>query len=61
LLKQGNISEEQLDMAMSISSKFMTPAMMLISAIFVGAFSGLIISLITSIFTQKKPVDDFVE
>jgi prepilin signal peptidase PulO-like enzyme (type II secretory pathway) len=61
ILKQGNVTEEQLDVAMSLTSKLMTPVMLFFSAIFGGALSGLIVSLITSIFTQKKPVDDFVE
>lgn len=61
LVKQGNLPEEQLDMAIEMSMKFQKPAIMFIMNIFGGAFIGLIISLITSIFTKKLPKDDFSE
>ena len=59
LVRQGNISEEQLDMAVEMASKFRKPAIMFFMNIIGGAFIGLLISLLTSIFTQKKPVENF--
>lgn len=61
IVRQGNLPEEQIDMAVEMATKFQKPAMMFVMAIFGGAFIGLIISLITSIFTQKKPKEDFSE
>ncbi|MCG6186775.1 DUF4199 domain-containing protein [Maribellus maritimus] len=61
IVKQGRVPEEQIDMAVEMSAKFQTPTMMMVMGIFGGALIGLIISLITAIFTQKKPVDDFTE
>lgn len=61
LVRQGNLPEEQIDMAVEMSAKFQKPAMMLVMNIFGGAFIGLIISLITSIFTKKVPKEDFSE
>lgn len=61
MVKQGRVPEEQMDMALEMSSKFQTPGMMVVFGIFGGAFIGLIISLITAIFTKKNPTDDFTE
>jgi phage shock protein PspC (stress-responsive transcriptional regulator) len=61
IVKQGRVPEEQMDMALEMATKFQTPGMMMVMGIFGGAFAGLIISLITAIFTQKKPQDDFTE
>ena len=61
IVKQGRVPEEQMDMALEMATKFQTPGMMMVMRIFGGAFAGLIISLITAIFTQKKPQDDFTE
>jgi uncharacterized membrane protein YcjF (UPF0283 family) len=61
LVRQGNLPEEQIDMAVEMSAKFQKPAMMFVMNIFGGAFIGLIISLITSIFTKKAPKEDFSE
>jgi len=61
IVRQGNVPEEQIDMAVEMASKFQKPAMMFVMSIFGGALMGVIISLITSIFTQKKPVEDFSE
>ncbi|MFW6257830.1 MAG: DUF4199 domain-containing protein [Prolixibacteraceae bacterium] len=57
LVKQGNIPEDQLEAAVEMTAKFQNPVMLMLIAIFGGTFIGLIISLITSIFTQKKPSD----
>jgi len=61
LVLQGNVPEEQIDMAVEMATKFQKPAIMFIMNIFGGAFIGLIISLITSIFTKKAPKEDFSE
>ena len=61
IMKKGTVSEEQMDMAVNMASKFQTPVMMMVMGIFGGTFMGLIISLITSIFTQKKPSAEIVE
>lgn len=56
ILEQG-IPEEQLDTAMNMAMKFQTPPVMAVMGIVGGAFIGLIISLITAIFTKKNPSD----
>lgn len=54
LVTQRNVPEEQLDMMMEMVSRFDDPAVMFVMNIFSGALTGLLISLLTSIFTQKK-------
>ena len=61
MAQQGNISEEQLDMAVNMATKFQKPIIMFLMAIFGGAFMGTIISLITAIFTKKNPSDEVPE
>jgi predicted DNA repair protein MutK len=61
IMKKGTVSEEQMEMAVNMATKFQTPTMMLVMGIFGGAFIGTIVSLITSIFTQKKPTEDLTE
>lgn len=56
ILEKG-IPEEQLDTAMNLAMKFQTPPFLAIMGIVGGAFIGLIISLITAIFTKKNPSD----
>ncbi len=58
IIKQGRVPEEQLEMAVNMATKFQTPFMMLVMSIVGGAFLGLIISLITAIFTKKNPTDE---
>ncbi len=58
IVKQGNVPEEQMDMAVEMASKFQKPAVM---GVLGGTFIGLIMSLITSIFTQKKPTEEITE
>lgn len=58
LVRQGNIPEEQIDAAVEMATMLQSPVMMMIIAIFGGTFAGLIISLITSIFTRKKPSEE---
>jgi hypothetical protein len=48
------LSEEQIDTALSFSRKFMTPAALFIGTMLSTVFFGFIISLITSIFVMKK-------
>lgn len=59
IVEQG-LPEEQIDMAVAMASKFQTPGMMAVMNIFGSAFTGLIFSLITSIFTQKKPENELI-
>lgn len=58
IIKQGRVPEEQLEMAVNMATKFQTPFMMMVMSIVGGAFMGLIISLITAIFTKKNPTDE---
>jgi len=52
------MSEDQIEAAMSMTSKMMTPAWMSIVGLFGSVFSGTIISLLTSIFVKKQPNED---
>jgi formate/nitrite transporter FocA (FNT family) len=56
IVKQGRVPEDQIDTAVEMASKFQKPPMMFLMGIFGGTFIGLIISLLTSIFTQRKPL-----
>lgn len=58
MLQQRGVSEEQLEMAVNMATKFQTPLMMFIMAIFRGAFMGLIVSLLTAIFVKKNASDE---
>jgi len=49
-----NISDEELDSALSISQAFMKPGIMAISTTASYTFLGFVMSLITSIFLKKK-------
>ena len=61
IVKQGNMSEEQINAAVEMSSRFQSPTMMVVMSIVGGTFIGLIISLVTSIFTKKNPSKEVVE
>lgn len=61
IIQQGKVPEEQIEMAVNMATKFQKPIIMFAMAIFGGAFMGLIISLITSIFTKKNPSDEVPE
>jgi hypothetical protein len=52
--EKGTMSEEQVDQAMAMTAKFMTPEMMLIFGFIFGIIFGVIVALIVSLFTQKK-------
>ncbi|HMQ00941.1 MAG TPA: DUF4199 domain-containing protein [Cyclobacteriaceae bacterium] len=53
-MEERGMSDEQIDQAMEFSAMFMSPMAMLIFGIVGAVFIGLILSLIVSIFTQKK-------
>ncbi len=55
-MMQKGLPEAQLDAAMAITRKFQKPVVMAVSAIFSYAIIGLVVGLITSIFTKKAPV-----
>jgi spore maturation protein SpmB len=57
MLKQG-LNEDQIEQAMSIASKMMTPGWISIMSILNGVIYGTIISLISSIFIKKQPNED---
>ena len=48
------ISDEQLDLGLSITSKFMQPHWMMIMGVLGGTFMGFLFSLIISIFLKKE-------
>ena len=48
------ISDEQLDLALSMTSKFMQPHWMMIMGVLGGTFMGFLFSLIISIFLKKE-------
>ena len=51
---EGKMSEEQIDQAMSMASKFMTPESFLIIGLIFGVIMIVIIGLLITIFTQKR-------
>jgi len=57
MLKKG-MSEDQIETAMSIASKMMSPAWLSIMGLFGSVFMGTVVSLITSIFVKKQSNDD---
>ncbi|HCW06852.1 MAG TPA: DUF4199 domain-containing protein [Cytophagales bacterium] len=57
--EKGNLSDEQIDQAMQMTAKFMTPESMLIFGLIGGLVILCIVSLIVTIFTQKKNPDPF--
>lgn len=58
--EKGNLTEEQIDQAMQMTSKFMTPESMLIFGLIGGFIMLLICTLIVTIFTQKKAPEGMV-
>ena len=55
------ISDEELDLAMDITTKFVQPHWMLILGVLGGTFMGFIYSLVISIFTKKENLFEFEE
>ena len=60
MMKKG-MSDEQIEMAGQMMSKFQNPAVIVVSSLLTFAFFGFIISLITSIFVKKKIDEDAFE
>ncbi|MHA7110019.1 DUF4199 domain-containing protein [Sunxiuqinia elliptica] len=60
MLQQG-MSEEQIEMAGEMMSKFQSPIVIVISSLFTFAFIGFLISLVTSIFIKRKQEEDAFE
>ncbi len=58
---ERGVPEEQLDMMINMATKFQKPPIMAAMAIFGGAIMGLIISLLTGIFTKQNPSDEVPE
>jgi DNA-binding XRE family transcriptional regulator len=52
--RNPEMTQEQLDMAFSITEKFMNPAWMSVSSFFGSLFFGFVLALIVSIFLKKK-------
>jgi hypothetical protein len=57
-LLQRGMNEDQIEAAMSISSKMLTPGWMSIMGLFGSVIFGTIVSLVTSIFVKKQPSED---
>jgi len=57
-MMQKGMTEEQVEAAMSIASKMMTPGWMSIMGLFGSVFIGTIVSLVSSIFVKKLPSED---
>ena len=57
--EKGTMSEDQIETAMSMTAKFMTPEMMLVFGLVFGIIGTVIIGLIVTIFTQKKNAESF--
>jgi hypothetical protein len=55
---QKGMSEDQIEAAMSVASKMMSPAWMSIMGLFGSVLIGTIISLITSLFIKKQANED---
>jgi len=60
MIEQG-LSDAQIDQALTISKRFQTPVIMAITAIITYVIAGVIIGLIASIFTKKKPSEEIEE
>lgn len=58
---EKGMSEEQIDATIGIVSKLQSPPIMAVMAVVGGAVIGLIISLLTGIFTKKNPSDEVPE
>ncbi len=54
----SGMSEDQVEAAMSVASKMMTPGWMAIMGLLGSVISGLLISLVTSIFVKRLPGED---
>lgn len=59
LEKNPQLTAEQADMAMSISKKFLNPAIAIPATVVMFSFIGLIFSLIVGAFVKKEPNQSF--
>jgi len=57
--EKGTLSEEQIDQAMQMTAKFMSPEMIVAFGLFFGVLFGIIVALIVGLFTQKKNPEPF--
>ena len=55
---QKGMTEDQIEAAMTMTSKMFTPGWMSIMGLFGSVFIGTIISLLSSIFIKKQPNED---
>ena len=60
LIDRG-MGEEQISQGIAISQKFQTPVILAIGALISSVITGLIVSLISSIFIKKNPTDEVPE
>lgn len=60
MMKQGNMTDQQLEMALEMAKKFTTPVTIAVGVIISFVFWGFLFSLITSFFLKKKsnPFDE---
>lgn len=54
-MEKNGMSDDQIDMALSMTKILMTPEVMLFTGIFGAIIGALIVGLIVSIFTKKNP------
>ena len=54
----SGMAEDQIETAMEVAGKFMTPGIMAIMGLFSAVFMGTIVSLVTSIFVKKQSSQD---
>ena len=54
------ISDKELDLALSITTKFMQPHWMMIMGVLGGTFMGFLFSLIISFFVKKENPNEIV-
>ncbi len=59
-LEESGMADAQIEQAMEMTEKFMTPGMMLIFAVVGTVFFGLILSLVISAITQKKRPEQLI-
>ncbi len=56
---KGNLTDDQIDQAMTMTAKFMTPGMMFIFGLIFGVIIICVVGLVVTIFTQKKNPEPF--
>jgi hypothetical protein len=54
MMEKGNMSEDQIEMSMTYTRKFMQPIFLFIFSVISSAFMAFLCSLIISIFTRKE-------